>query len=109
MGNHVSEGGNRIGAERVGEAPVRPDEMRSLAEAVILLRDHPYWAIWLPVSGRDWTAVRPASSRPPAPELPMMWVHADTASELARLMDAMDVQISAGGWPGHECGQHQAG
>ena len=65
-----------------------------LAEAVILLREHPQWAFWLPVSGGAWAAIRPASSRPPSPELPTIWVHADTASELANLMQAADEQVS---------------
>jgi hypothetical protein len=73
-----------------------------LAEANALLRDHPRWAIWLPVGGGDWAAIRPASSRPPSPGLPTIWVHADTASELSRLMYAADEQISGRGGPDHE-------
>ena len=69
---------------------------RVLAEAAILLRDHPRWAVWLPASDHDWTAVRPASSRPPGPEVPMLWVHAGTAGELARMMRAADAQLSPG-------------
>jgi hypothetical protein len=65
-----------------------------LAEANALLRNHPRWAIWLPLGSGDWAAIRPASSRPPSPELPTIWVHADTASELARLMQVADEQIS---------------
>jgi len=68
-------------------------------EATILMRDHPQWAIWLPARGGDWTAVRPASARPPTPELPTIWVHADTARELARIMHAADEQLSGHGWP----------
>jgi hypothetical protein len=71
-----------------------------LAEANALLRNHPRWAIWLPVGSGDWAAIRPASSRPPSPELPTIWVHADTASELARLMRLADEQVSGrGGQP----------
>ena len=66
-----------------GKAPFAPKEGTALAEAIILMRDHPQWAIWLPAKGRDWIAIRPATSRPPTPELPTIWVHAATASELA--------------------------
>lgn len=81
-------------AEGAGIAQVAVEEEASLAEAIILLRDHPQWAIWRPANGSNWTAIRPASSRPPAPELPTMWVHAYTAGELARLMRACDEQVS---------------
>jgi hypothetical protein len=80
---------------------VTPEEEAVLAEAIILLRDHPQWAIWLPASGGAWTAIRPASSRPPSPELPTIWVHADTAGELARLMRSTDEQVSGRGDPDH--------
>jgi hypothetical protein len=69
-------------------------ERTAIAEAIVLMRNHPQWAIWLPASGSDWAAIRPASSRPPAPELPTIWVHAGTARDLARLMQAADEQIS---------------
>jgi hypothetical protein len=65
-----------------------------LAEANALLRSHPRWAIWLPVGSSDWAAIRPASSQPPSPELPTIWVHAATPSELARLMRRADEQVS---------------
>jgi hypothetical protein len=80
----------------------RAEEEAVLVEALVLLRDHPQWAIWLPVNGRDWTAIRPASSRPPAPELPTIWVQAGTSRELTRLMQAADEQVSGRGWPNHE-------
>jgi hypothetical protein len=85
-----------------GWAPVISKEQEDLAEANALLRAHPRWAIWLPVGNGDWAAIRPASSRPPTPELPTIWVHADTASELSRLMCAADDQISGRGGPDHE-------
>jgi hypothetical protein len=85
--NGVHPGGARV-------VRVTSEEEAVLAEATILLRDHPQWAIWLPASRRDWIAIRPASSRPPAPELPTIWVHAETASELANLMKAADEQVS---------------
>jgi hypothetical protein len=65
-----------------------------LADAVILLRDHPEWAVWLPGNGRGWTAIRPAAARSAAPELPTMWVQASTARELADLMEACDQQLA---------------
>jgi hypothetical protein len=83
--------------EVAAEAQVTAKEEVDLSEAVILLRAHPQWAIWRPSSGSDWTAIRPASSRLPAPELPTIWVHADTPAELARLMQASDEQISGYG------------
>jgi hypothetical protein len=75
------------------------DEAR-IADAAGLLRDHPRWAVWLPASDGNWTGIRPASSRPPAPELPMVWVRARTPDELARLMRAADEQVAGGGWFG---------
>jgi hypothetical protein len=91
-----AEGGDEkgMGTECASAARLTAEEDADLSEAVILLRAHPQWAIWRPASGSDWTAIRPASSRPPAPELPTIWVHADTADELARLMQAADEQIS---------------
>jgi hypothetical protein len=94
MGNSAEEGGREGWMPRAPAAPFAPKEGTALAEAVILMRDHPQWAIWLPVRGGDWTAIRPATSRPPAPELPTIWIHAGSASELARLMQAGDEQLS---------------
>jgi hypothetical protein len=91
------DGTNSGDAERVGSAPVISKEEGDLPDAVALLRNHPQWAIWLPAGSGEWTAIRPASSRPPSPELPTIWVHADTASELARLMHTADEQISGRG------------
>jgi hypothetical protein len=92
---------NGVHPESARAVRVTPEEEAVLAEAIILLHDHPQWAIWLPASRRDWTAIRPASSRPPAPELPTIWVHADTASELALLMRSTDEQVSGRGGPDH--------
>ncbi len=83
----------RMGTECASAARLTAEEDADLSEAVILLRAHPQWAIWRPASGSDWTAIRPASSLPPAPELPTIWVHADTAAELARLIQAADRQL----------------
>ena len=93
--------GSRVNADSARAVSVTTVEEGVLTEAVILLRDHPQWAIWLPASGGDWTAIRPASSRPPSPELPTIWIYADTASELAQLMRSADEQVSGRGDPDH--------
>jgi hypothetical protein len=69
------------------------------AQAVALMTGNPAWAIWLPVAGGEWIAVRPASSRPPRPGLLLLWARAATAGELARKMRALDEQVAPGGWP----------
>jgi hypothetical protein len=66
-----------------------------VAEMVALYRDHPRWAVWLPMPGGQWEAARPAGSRPPSPEVPMIWVHADTAAGLADQMRGVDGQLVA--------------
>ena len=91
--------GSRVNADSARAVSVTTVEEG--VEAVILLRVHPQWAIWLPASGGDWTAIRPASSRPPSPELPTIWIYADTASELAQLMRSADEQVSGRGDPDH--------
>jgi hypothetical protein len=65
---------------------------RTFAKVLVLHRDFPTWAVWLPASG-EWTAVRPASGRRPAPGLPMIWASGDTSAELAVRMRAMDEQL----------------
>ena len=69
----------------------------ALAEVAGLYRDHPRWAVWLPVAGGEWAAVRPAASRPPGPEVPMLWVHAGTAADLGRRMSRADAGLSPPG------------
>ena len=85
----------------LGDALERLDAsgVRVLAEVAFLLRAHPHWAIWMPVGGREWTAVRSAGSSQPSPEIPMIWVRAGTAGELADMMRRADSQVppSAGG------------
>jgi hypothetical protein len=66
----------------------------TLAEAAILHLDHPRWAVWQPVDGSEWAAVRPAGRRPPGPEVPMLWVRADSAAELGRRMSRADAGLS---------------
>jgi hypothetical protein len=72
-------------------------DARALAEAVVLFRDHPLWPVWLPVDGRAWTAVRPAGSRPPGPEVPLLWVQAATAAQLDVRMRSADIGLSPPG------------
>lgn len=64
-----------------------------ISQVIALYREFPAWAVWLPHGGRPWAAVRPASARAPAPELPMIWVHAGTAAELAARMRGADAQL----------------
>jgi hypothetical protein len=75
---------NRLGA----------NDIRALADMVILLCAHPQWAVWLPVGGRGWTAVRPAGSRPPGPDVPMVWVQARTPVELEDAMRRAEARLS---------------
>jgi hypothetical protein len=67
-----------------------------LAKVVMLYLDHPLWAVWLPAGG-GWAAVRPAGSRPPGPEAPMVWVRGDTAEELGARMRQADAGLSPPG------------
>ncbi len=47
-----------------------------------------------------WVAVRPAGSRPPGPEVPMLWVAAETAAELGARMRVADAGMTP---PGYGC------
>jgi hypothetical protein len=67
---------------------------RRLTEVVVLVRAFPRWAVWVPAGSGMWTAVRPAGSMPPSPEVPMVWVRAGAAGELADLMRTADAQLS---------------
>jgi hypothetical protein len=78
-----------------GDVIMTPDA----AQAASLLARYPAWAVWLPAAGREWTAVRVAGARPPGPGLPLLWARGATAGDLARQMEALDEQASAGGWP----------
>jgi hypothetical protein len=69
----------------------------TLAEAAVLHLDHPRWAVWRPVDGSGWAAVRPAGLRPPGPGVPMLWVRADTAAELGGRMSRADAGLSPSG------------
>jgi hypothetical protein len=77
----------------------------TFAELVALYRDHPRWAVWLPAPGGQWAAARPAGSRPPGPEMPLIWVDAGTPAELGARMGQADGTLALGqgqllgGWP----------
>lgn len=75
-------------------AGLDPEARQALSEVVVLHREFPAWAVWLPHGGRPWTAVRPASSRAPGPDLPTIWVHAATAEELTERMQRADAQLT---------------
>jgi hypothetical protein len=64
-----------------------------IIEVIALHQEFPAWAVWLPWRDGRWTAVRPASSRAPGPELPMVWLHAATSRELAEGMRRADAQL----------------
>ena len=64
-----------------------------IGQVIALYGEFPAWAVWLPHGGRRWAAVRPASARAPGPDLPMIWVHADTVAELAARMRGADAQL----------------
>lgn len=95
FGPPAGVGGDVQALTALGEAldRVGAGGIRVLAETAVLLHAHPRWAVWLPAGGREWTAVRPAGSIPPGPEAPMVWVHAETASGLAAMMQRADGQL----------------
>ncbi len=70
------------------------DAGQVIAEVIMLHREFPAWAVWLPGRGHAWTAVRPASARAPGPDLPMVWVHAATPVDLVGRMRAVDGQLA---------------
>jgi len=65
-----------------------------ITEVIALYPEFPAWAVWLPWRGGCWTAVRPAASRAPGPDMPMVWVHAATAAELGMRMRGVDAQVA---------------
>jgi len=75
-------------------AGLGPEDRQAMSQVIALHREFPAWAVWLPYRGRPWTAVRPASARAPGPDLPMIWVHAGTAAELAAPMRSADAQLA---------------
>ena len=93
MHHSMAHGGDGEAAIHEALAGLDSATTRTLAETVILLRKHPSWAVWMPAGRRDWTATRPASSRSPGPDLPMVWAHAATSAELDNLMRAADAQL----------------
>lgn len=77
-----------------GQFRIETDATHALAEITDLHREFPAWAIWLPLLGCGWAALRPASTRRPEPNLPMVWVHAETSAELADRMRSIDAQVA---------------
>jgi hypothetical protein len=75
-------------------AGLGPEHRQAISQVIALHREFPAWAVWLPYRGRRWAAVRPASARAPVPDLPMIWVHADTAAELAARLRGADAQLA---------------
>jgi hypothetical protein len=73
-----------------------PGALQAIAEVIVLHRELPAWAVWLPHGGRPWIAVRPASARAPGPELPLLWVSTGTAAELGARMRQADAGLSPG-------------
>lgn len=67
---------------------------QAITEIIVLHREFPAWAVWLPARSRTWTAVRPASARAPGPDLPMVWARAATSAELADRMRGVDAQLT---------------
>jgi hypothetical protein len=103
MGEHVEQESSPRG--HGGEDGISPALAEALAgldagarsavsQVIVLHREFPAWAVWLPHGGRRWTAVRPASARAPGPDLPMVWVHAATSAELAERMRGVDAQLA---------------
>jgi hypothetical protein len=74
-------------------AGLAPESVRDLADAVVLHKMFPDWAVWLPKGSRPWTAARPAEGRDPGPGLPMIWVGRNTAADLAARMRDIDAQL----------------
>lgn len=95
MHHSAAQGGDEEAQMREALTGLEPAARQTLAETVMLLRDHPLWAIWMPADRGDWAAARPASSRPPGPDQPLVWVHAAAPGELANLMRAADTQLPA--------------
>ena len=101
----AGSGGSSIDIQALaalGEALDRlgADGVRILAEVAVLVCAHPQWAIWIPGDGRPWAAVRSAGSRPPGPEVPLVWTQAGTAGELAVRIRAVDDALGPPGGAG---------
>lgn len=75
-------------------------EAETLAILMSLHQDFPRWAVWAPLSpGERRVAVRMASARPPASDLPSVWAEAETSVELSERMARADASLEPGGWP----------
>lgn len=84
-----------ISSLREALADVSSEDRAAISQLIVLYREFPAWAVWLPHQGRPWAAVRPASSRTPGPGLPMVWVEAMTVTELAGRMRAIEGQLAS--------------
>ena len=91
-GREAGDGVPPLPAEAL--AGVAAAAVRDIIEVIGLHREFPAWAVWLPDGRRRWIAVRPASSRAARPDLPMIWVQAATAADLADQMRAADAQLA---------------
>jgi hypothetical protein len=91
------EGGQEISTQLV-EALARldPGAVQAVTEVIVLHREFPAWAVWLPHEGRPWIAVRAASARVPGPERAMIWVRAGSAAELGTRMRRADAGLTPG-------------
>jgi hypothetical protein len=88
------EGGHGIPARLADAlAGLAPERVRDMADAVVLHKMFPAWAVWLPEGSRPWTAARPASGSAPGPGLPMIWIGRNTAVDLAARMRDVDAQL----------------
>jgi hypothetical protein len=91
------EGGQEIAPALLEAlAGLDPGALQVITEVIVLHREFPAWAVWLPDRGRSWIAVRAASARVPGPELPMLWLRAGSAAELGVRMRQADVGLSPG-------------
>jgi len=66
----------------------------AITQVILLHREFPAWAVWLPYRGHSWIAVRPASARVPDSGLPMIWAEAETMEELADKMRRVNAQLA---------------
>ena len=73
-----------------------PHTVQAITEVIVLHREFPEWAAWLPDGSRRWVAVRVASARAPSPEVPLIWVAAGTAAELGARMRRANAGLSPG-------------
>jgi hypothetical protein len=82
------------GAPWEGGLPDEGTDPETLAAITALYREHSRWGIWPPLTpSGQWTAVRAAGSRAPGPQMPLLWVTADTSVELSAKMHHADAAL----------------